>query len=87
MDRVLFDPQHFSDIFGQVSLVGPHRIHSFLVPGDRFSLGHLPPLTWLRFWFFSHPLGVLMVLLAISLLLAGILSRILSTLAARRTGP
>ena len=87
MDRVLFDPQHFSDIFGQVSLVGPHRIHSFLVPGDRFSLGHLPPLTWLRFWFFSHPLGVLMVLLAISLLLAGILSRILSTLAVRRTGP
>ncbi len=87
MDRVLFDPQHFSDIFGQVSLVGPHRIHSFLVPGDRFSLGHLPLLTSLRFWFFSHPLGVLMVLLPLSLLLAGILSRILSTLAVRRTGP
>ncbi len=87
MDRILFDPRHFSDIFGQVSVVSPSRIHSFLVPEDRFSLGHLPPLTALTFWFYSHPLGILLVILALSLILAWILSRILPNLAARRQGP
>lgn len=87
MDRVLFDPRHFSDIFGQVSVVGADRIHSFLVPGDRFSLGHLPLLTALRFWFYSHPLGTLAALLLLSALLASILSGILPALAHRRQGP
>jgi cellulose synthase (UDP-forming) len=84
LDRVLFDPHHFSDIFGQVSVVGPHRIHSFFVPGARFSLGHLNPRAAVRFWFYSHPLGVIGALLLSSLVLAFALYRILITLAARR---
>jgi hypothetical protein len=84
LDRVLFDPHHFSDIFGQVSVVGPHHIHSFFVPGPRFSLGHLGWLAALRFWFYSHPLGVLGALFASSLFLALVLYQILHQLAARR---
>ncbi len=87
MDRVLFDPRHFSDIFGQVSVVGADRIQSFLVPGDRFSLGHLPFLTALRFWFYSHPLGTLLALLLLSVILGTILSWILPGLADRRQSP
>ncbi len=87
MDRVLFDPQHYSEIFGQVSVVGPHRIHSFFVPGPRSSLGRLSAPSALRFWFYSHPLGVLLLLLFMSLAGAPILSRILSRLASRRLGP
>lgn len=84
LDRVLFDPHHFSDIFGQVSVIGPRRIHSFFVSGPRFSLGHLDFATGVRFWFYSHPLGVMLVALATSLLSGFILYRILLQIAARR---
>ena len=84
LDRVLFDPQHFSDIFGQVTVIGPRRIHSFFVPGTVFSLGTLDAATAVRFWFYSHPLGVMIALFAASLLTAVTLYQILHRIAARR---
>lgn len=68
MDRILFDPRQFPKIFGDATVASPEGLSSFFLPGPSYKIGHLDPLESLRFWFYSHPIGivVLVVLLAVA---------------------
>lgn len=58
MDNVLFDPRHFSGIFGDVTVVEPDGLSSFFLPASSFASGSTNPLEQTRFWFASHPVGI-----------------------------
>jgi hypothetical protein len=68
MDSVVFDPRQFPGIFGNATVVSPDGLTSFFLPGHAYKIGHLSPLTSLRFWFYSHPLGIVLLILALAIL-------------------
>ena len=66
MDKVLFDPRHFSGIFGDVTVVEPDRLSSYFLPAASFASGSTSPLEKTRFWFASHPVGVVVSVLLLA---------------------
>ena len=76
MDRILFDPRHFPAIFGDVTVVEPDGLSSFFLPASSFSIGSTGLVEETRFWFTSHPVGIVasVILLAVA---TGFLLRIL----------
>jgi len=67
MDRVLFDPRLFSGIFGNVTVVTPQGMNSFFLPAPSFNTGKLDPVEAVRFWFYSHPIGIVIFVILLSL--------------------
>lgn len=67
MDRVLFDPRLFAGIFGNVTVVTPQGMNSFFLPASSFETGHLDWIPSVRFWFYSHPIGIVVCVILLVL--------------------
>ncbi len=66
MDNILFNPRHFSGIFGDVTVVEPDHLSSFFLPAASFALGSTGPIEETRYWVASHPVAIVSSILLLA---------------------
>lgn len=77
-----FKPETLSEFQGSVVLLQDGRLRS-LAGNQTYYVGHLPPLTWLR-WYFSHNPMLLGLAVGVCCVLLALLARLLLVRQARR---
>lgn len=83
LTRAMLDPQHVSQIQGDVTLITRTRPTGFQV-GPRYQVGRLPWWTHVRWWVSQHPWMLLVLLFIGAVWLAGLAHRALKARVAAR---